>query len=579
MTNPVQITAAEARQFAEQWLQRLAAAIDNDDTTSLHSLFERDAYWRDLVSLSWELSTISGRNQLSDKLAAAAHREHLNALEIDARRLAPQLTQRAGRAVIEAVFRFRTRSGRGTGMLRLSAEQPDLAWTLMTSLDSLDAVKPDQIDFHSGQNWSELRDQQRSFTDREPQVLVVGAGHAGLCAAAELRQLGIDTLVIDREKRAGDNWRLRYRNLSLHNQINVNHLPYMPFPPNWPRYIPKDKLANWLEMYVEAMEINLWLQTTLVAAHYNDQQQRWVATIEREDGSRTQLEPAHIVMATSVSGPPRRAAIPTLEHFAGTVQHSSEFSDGAHWRDRDALVFGTGTSAHDVAYNLCENGARVTLVQRSPTMVLNMEPSAQLYDPMYLHRDGLPLADRDLIATSIPYPLVRIAHQKVTEDIRTIDSELHQGLEAAGFRLEFGEDNSGWPLKYRTRGGGYYFNSGASDRIIDGRIGLIQTTDIDHFEADGVVLKNQQRMAAELVVLATGYHNQETVVRELFGDAVADRVGAIWGLDVRQEIRNLWTRTPQCGLWFTAGSFAQCRVHSRFLALQIAAFTHQLIEA
>ena len=83
-------------------------------------------------------------------------------------------------------------------------------------------------------------------------MLVIGGGQAGLSIAARLKQLNVDTLIVDREKRIGDNWRKRYHALTLHNQVQVNHLPYMPFPPNWPTYIPKDKLANWFEAYVES---------------------------------------------------------------------------------------------------------------------------------------------------------------------------------------------------------------------------------------------------------------------------------------------------------------------------------------
>jgi putative flavoprotein involved in K+ transport len=72
-------------------------------------------------------------------------------------------------------------------------------------------------------------------------------------------------------------------------------------------------------------------------------------------------------------------------------------------------------------------------------------------------------------------------------------------------------------------------------------------------------------------VLATGYKPQEHVVRNLFGDEIADRVGPIWGFGDGEELRNMFTRTPQPGLWFIAGSFAQCRIYSKYLALQIKA--------
>ena len=75
---------------------------------------------------------------------------------------------------------------------------------------------------------------------------------------------------------------------------------------------------------------------------------------------------------------------------------------------------------------------------------------------------------------------------------------------------------------------------------------------------------------AELIVLATGYFGQEVLIRQLFGDVVADRVGPIWGFGDGKELRNMWTATAQPGLWFTAGSFSQCRAFSKFLALQIA---------
>jgi putative flavoprotein involved in K+ transport len=85
---------------------------------------------------------------------------------------------------------------------------------------------------------------------------------------------------------------------------------------------------------------------------------------------------------------------------------------------------------------------------------------------------------------------------------------------------------------------------------------------------------------AELVVLATGYLGLDTLLRRLLGDAIADRVGPVWGVDEKeQELRNMWRRTAQPGLWFIAGSFAQCRIYSKVLALQIKAVEEGLIPA
>ena len=143
-------------------------------------------------------------------------------------------------------------------------------------------------------------------------MLVVGGGQAGLSIAARLAQLQVDTLIVDREPRIGDNWRKRYHALTLHNQVQVNHLPYMPFPPSWPTYIPKDKLAAWFEAYVESMELNYWTATELVSGSYDEQKRQWSVVLRQADGTTREMHPRHVVMATGVSGIPSLPDIPGL---------------------------------------------------------------------------------------------------------------------------------------------------------------------------------------------------------------------------------------------------------------------------
>jgi len=68
-------------------------------------------------------------------------------------------------------------------------------------------------------------------------------------------------------------------------------------------------------------------------------------------------------------------------------------------------------------------------------------------------------------------------------------------------------------------------------------------------------------------------------VRRLFGAGVAERIGPIWGFGEGQELRNMYTCTGQPGLWFIAGSLAQCRINSKYLALQIKAMEEGLLPA
>jgi len=171
----------------------------------------------------------------------------------------------------------------------------------------------------------------------------------------------------------------------------------------------------------------------------------------------------------------------------------------------------------------------------------------------------------------MPLPLARRTHQMLTQRAREMDQPLLERLERVGFRLDFGDDGTGWQFKYLTRGGGYYFNVGCSDLVAEGKIRLLQFSDIEGFVPEGARLKSGETLAADLVVLATGYKGQEALVSKLFGEAVARRVGPIWGFGDTLELRNMFTRTAQPGLWFIAGSFAQCRIYSKYLALQIKA--------
>jgi len=281
------------------------------------------------------------------------------------------------------------------------------------------------------------------------------------------------------------------------------------------------------------------------------------------------MHPRHVVMATGVSGIPSLPDIPTLRDFAGKVLHSSQYEDGEAWKGKSALVIGTGNSGHDIAQDLYSGGAKVTLVQRSSTLITNVEPSAQLAYALY--DEGPATEDCDLITVSMPLSLARKSHIVLTERAKELDRELLERLERVGFKLDFGEDGSGWQFKYLTRGGGYYFNVGCSNLVADGAIGLVQFADIAAFVPAGVRMRSGSTLPADLVVLATGYKGQEYLVRKLFGDEVATRVGPIWGFGDQQELRNMFMRTPQPGLWFIAGSLAQCRIYSKYLALQIKA--------
>jgi hypothetical protein len=179
--------------------------------------------------------------------------------------------------------------------------------------------------------------------------------------------------------------------------------------------------------------------------------------------------------------------------------------------------------------------------------------------------------DADLLALAVPYPVMVRNYQHLTESIRKADQRLLEALAARGFKIDFGPDGTGFQMKYLTRGGGYYFNVGCSDLIASGEIEVIQFSDVDRFVPEGIRMADGATRQIDLLVTATGFKNQQDVVRDLLGNEVADLIGPVWGFGGERELRNMWQRTPQEGLWFNGGSMTQCRMFSKYLALQIKA--------
>jgi len=576
-------------QPVRRWLEAFGQALERGDARAIAALFQAESHWRDVLAFTWHLRTVSGGARLAEALARRVDDVRPTGFRIAEGRTPPRRVRRAGVESIEAIFAFETAVGRGSGVLRLT---PDAngglrAWTLLTLLDELKgfeeragARRPKgetySRDF-GGENWLDIRNRARAYADRDPTVLVVGGGQAGLAAAARLGALGVDTLIVDPMERVGDNWRKRYHALTLHNQVQVNHLPYVDYPETWPVYIPKDMLANWFESYVDALELNFWTGTEFLGGSYDPAERRWTVRLRRPDGGERVVRPRHVVMATgTVSGAPNVPRPPGLETFEGDVVHSSAYQDGGAWKGKKAIVVGTGNSGHDAAQDLHCAGAEVTMVQRGSTTVVGLEPSGQLIYSLY--SEGPPLDDCDLLASSLPYPVLHRGHQLATQEMLKHDKALLEGLTARGFRHDIGYDQTGFLMKYFRQGGGYYLNVGCSDLIVEGKIGLVQYDEIERFAPDGAKLRDGRTLAADLIVLATGYRPQQELVGRLFGPDVADRIGQIWDWDPeRGEVRNMWKRTAQDGLWFIAGSLAQCRISSRWVALQIKAVEESLI--
>jgi len=187
------------------------------------------------VAFTWNIKTFEGRDEITAMLAAT-----LNATQPSGWALAGKPTVNDG--VTEAWLTFETNVGRGIGHLRLKDGR---CWTLLTTLQELKgfeeregrtrAAGVEQGAIQDRKSWLDRREQEEAElgVTRQPYCVIIGGGQGGIALAARLKRLDVPTLVIEKNERAGDSWRKRYRSLVLHDPVWYDHLPYLPFPDHW----------------------------------------------------------------------------------------------------------------------------------------------------------------------------------------------------------------------------------------------------------------------------------------------------------------------------------------------------------
>jgi putative flavoprotein involved in K+ transport len=578
------VNEGTAEQTVAGWLEGFNAALDRGNAAAAADLFATTSFWRDLVALTWNITTVEGpdgvRHMLERTLEETRPRDF---------RVAAPPTEANG--VTEAWLEFETGVGRGVGHLRL---RDGRAFTLLTALREL--IGHEEHRGSSRPNGAEhgVNADRRSWLERrqreaaelgyatQPEVLIVGGGQGGIALAARLRQLDVSTIVVDRHHRPGDQWRKRYKSLCLHDPVWYDHLPYIPFPENWPVFSPKDKIADWLEAYTQMMELNYWGSTVATSATYDERAGEWEVVVVR-DGQSVRLRPRQLVLATGMAGKPNRPSFPGEDVFAGELQHSSEHPGPDAYAGKRVVVVGSNNSAFDICGALYEVGAEVTMVQRSSTHIVRSDAAVELaFGSLYSEQalaKGITTDRADLIAASAPYRIMAQLQMPVADAIRERDADFYERLERSGFHHDWGEDGSGATMKFLRRGSGYYIDVGAAELVIDGRVRLARGQ-VDHLTRDAVVLQDGTELAADLVVYATGYGSMNGLAAEIISQEVADRVGKVWGLgsDTARdpgpwegELRNMWKPTQQPALWFHGGNLAQSRHYSLYLALQLKA--------
>lgn len=256
----------------------------------------------------------------------------LGAIGPQALALDPAETVSSADGVTEGWLTFETATGRGMGHIRMKDGK---VWTLLTALHELKGhEEPRRLRRPMGaehghdphrKTWKEKREEEarRLGYEEQPYVLIVGGGQGGIALGARLRQLGVPTIILEKNERPGDSWRRRYKSLCLHDPVWYDHLPYIPFPDNWPVFAPKDKIGDWLEMYTKVMELNYWSSSTARSARYEEAAGEWTVVVDR-NGEEVVLRPKQLVLATGMSGKANVPSFPGQDIFRGEQQHSSQ---------------------------------------------------------------------------------------------------------------------------------------------------------------------------------------------------------------------------------------------------------------
>lgn len=583
--------------IVEAWLSRFVEAINARDGDAVRELFVPQGGWRDLVAVTWDWQTAVGHEALTSFVertvtTATVHSARL----ID---LIPPTVDTSGAApTIEAGFEFATDGTVSRGLVRLvqGVDSNWAAFTVYTELHDLVGLPGNETSWEdmgnarwnepieNNRNWADSRDPNRPFPTSAPTVLVAGAGQAGLQVAAHLQRLGIDTVVVERNDRIGDSWRKRHYNLITHTPTFTDQFSYLPFPKSWPMSMPKDKLANWIENYAEALDLHVWTSTEVVSAQPQGDGQGWDVTVRRADGGTETLHPTHFVFAAGLYGPPVTIDLPHRDDFTGTVMHALEYVSGTkEWNGKRAVVVGSGSTAHDLAQDLVEQGCTdVTMVQRSSTYVLSYKRSTRMaYEGTYGPAGGRDAGGEELVRADMrykgtPMPILLDLTEAFTEAVAEIDGDLQRGLEAAGFRT-----NQVGMLRLALSPGlsGYYINQGASDLIIEGRI-KVKNGEVTDLDETGIVFADGSRLDADLVVLSTGYRNAKYNLLSILDEEAVEALPDAWVLD--HETRGgdhglLWGETGHPNLWYAAGGIHQSRLYSPSLALKIAAIEQGLV--
>jgi putative flavoprotein involved in K+ transport len=282
-----------------------------------------------------------------------------------------------------------------------------------------------------------------------PRVIVVGAGPAGLAAAAEARRNGLGVEVLEAADAVGASWRGHYDRLHLHTTRGLSSLPGIPIPKRMGRWVARDDFVAYLEDCVRSIDVPVRLGVRV--QRIDRAADGWRLTT-----SQGPVEAGRVVVATGYNHTPRLPDWPGRHGFTGELMHSSAYRNPSPFRGRQVLVVGSGNSGAEIAADLAEGGAaKVWISIRTPPNIVRrdnpggiapqhlgilMRPlPAAVVDPLSLLIQKLFIGD--LSGYGIPAPSKGVATRVKEQQIPLIDVGFLSQLKAGRISVVPGLDS------------------------------------------------------------------------------------------------------------------------------------------
>lgn len=197
-------------------------------------------------------------------------------------------------------------------------------------------------------------------------VVVVGAGPAGLAVGACLRKAGLDFTILERDNQVAPAWRRHYERLHLHTVKQLSALPFQPFPKDYPRYVPRKQMVEYLDTY--AKTFNLQPRLGEVVRSIRRDGADWLV-----ESTSASIRAPFVVVASGYNAEPVQPSFPGMETFKGKVLHAKDYASGRPFAGQSVLVIGMGNTGAEIALDLAEHGARPTISVRNGVHIVPRE--------------------------------------------------------------------------------------------------------------------------------------------------------------------------------------------------------------